>query len=65
MEIITRTSREIVDATIPKEYQEEIIRCYDCLEHEPSGLCKQWTCGEADVYTDTLGYCYMAEKRVD
>lgn len=44
---------------------EEIIRCCDCLEHEISGLCKQWTCGETYVYTDPWGYCYMAKKKVD
>lgn len=43
---------------------EEIIRCCDCKEyHEPSGMCDQWSTCEEAVYTDSIGYCYMARKK--
>lgn len=48
-----------VSYRLPKE---EIIRCRDCKEHEPSGICSYWSTYDADVSTGDDGFCAWAER---
>lgn len=41
---------------------EPIIRCRDCKEHEPSGICSYWSIYDADVSTGDDGFCAWAER---
>lgn len=44
------------------DMREEIIRCRDCKEHEPSGICSYWSTYDADVSTSDDGFCAWAER---
>lgn len=62
MEIIIKTSTEIADTVIPKEYQEEIIRCRDCLSND-DGICSKFKlCVGMELRVDSNDFCAWAMK---
>ena len=64
MELIIKTSIELADTSIPKEYQEEIIRCRFCKHSRSENrYCSRDAYdGTEWLHIEPNGFCAWAER---